>query len=426
MASRCRAFGVPALTTRRAETHVELRDGQSFAIAGLLDNLTQDNGAGIPILSKLPIIGNLFKSKSERAERTELMVLITPRLVRPLDPDEVPPLPTLPKRFLGAPGSGGIGEQIEGGAGLVDAPDIKAHGKDKKPATEAGPVRMSMRSRERFGSERGAVFVQVGIAMFVLVAFNVFVLDYGVMWIARGQAQAAADAGALAGAVARSYDDFDPTPSTSGEIAQLAKATAAANLIWNLPAAADVPSFGCPAGAPPGRCVRVDVYRDGTHGSTALPTIFGPLLGVNSQGVKATAIGFSGNGNATNCLRPLAFADDWFEQHNPLNQFNAYLEPRGTPLGTPDTYATPGSTISGFFGQRIDFDPISDALADPITHGMLVPLDFHGGGTAVDYQNDIEGCNGQLHAIGEQVPLMGSPGSLGGTSNDGHQRSDRG
>ena len=48
----------------------------------------------------MPIIGNLFKSKAERAERTELMVLITPRLVRPLDPDEVPPLPTNARPFL--------------------------------------------------------------------------------------------------------------------------------------------------------------------------------------------------------------------------------------------------------------------------------------------------------------------------------------
>jgi pilus assembly protein CpaC len=127
-------FRIPALTTRRAETNVELRDGQSFAIAGLLDNVTQDNGAAIPILSKLPIIGALFKSKSDSTERTELMVLITPRLVRPLDPDEVPPLPTLPKRFLGAPGGDGVGEQIEGGAGMVDAPDAKPAGKEKKPA----------------------------------------------------------------------------------------------------------------------------------------------------------------------------------------------------------------------------------------------------------------------------------------------------
>jgi pilus assembly protein CpaC len=96
-------FRIPALLTRRAETDVELRDGQSFAIAGLLNNVSQEDKAAVPILSKLPIIGNLFKSKSDRAERTELMVLITPRLVRPLDPDEVPPLPTRPKTFLPAP-----------------------------------------------------------------------------------------------------------------------------------------------------------------------------------------------------------------------------------------------------------------------------------------------------------------------------------
>jgi pilus assembly protein CpaC len=96
-------FRIPALLTRRAETDVELRDGQSFAIAGLLNNISQDDNAAIPILGRLPIIGALFRSKSDRAERTELMVLITPRLVRPLDPDEVPPLPTRPRSFLPAP-----------------------------------------------------------------------------------------------------------------------------------------------------------------------------------------------------------------------------------------------------------------------------------------------------------------------------------
>jgi pilus assembly protein CpaC len=96
-------FRIPALTTRRAETEVELRDGQSFAIAGLLDNVSQADSASIPFLSSIPIIGTLFKSKAERATRTELMVLITPRLVRALDPDEVPPLPTQPRDFLPAP-----------------------------------------------------------------------------------------------------------------------------------------------------------------------------------------------------------------------------------------------------------------------------------------------------------------------------------
>jgi pilus assembly protein CpaC len=96
-------FRIPALITRRAETDVELRDGQSFAIGGLLNNLTQNDTANIPFLSKIPIIGEIFKSRSERKERTELMVLVTPRLVKPLDPDEVPPLPTQPKKFLPPP-----------------------------------------------------------------------------------------------------------------------------------------------------------------------------------------------------------------------------------------------------------------------------------------------------------------------------------
>jgi pilus assembly protein CpaC len=100
-------FRIPALITRRAETDIELRDGQSFAIAGLLNNVSQGDGANIPFLSQIPIIGTLFKSKADRKERTELMVLVTPRLVRPLDPDEVPALPTDPGTFLAVPGSGG-------------------------------------------------------------------------------------------------------------------------------------------------------------------------------------------------------------------------------------------------------------------------------------------------------------------------------
>ena len=112
-------FRIPALTTRRAATDVELRDGQSFAIAGLLDNVSQDDQSAIPLLSKLPIIGTFFKSKAERQQQTELMVLITPRLVRPLDPDEVPPLPTRFKPI------------IKGGDG-------KGDNKDKKDQPKGG------------------------------------------------------------------------------------------------------------------------------------------------------------------------------------------------------------------------------------------------------------------------------------------------
>jgi len=113
-------FRIPALTTRRAETDIELRDGQSFAIAGLINNSSQNDNAAIPVLSALPIIGPLFKSKAERKERTELLVLVTPRLVRPLNPDDVPALPTMPGQFL--PPQEDLGAQLKGGGGVVDAP----------------------------------------------------------------------------------------------------------------------------------------------------------------------------------------------------------------------------------------------------------------------------------------------------------------
>src|SRR5262249_7572504 len=127
------------------------------------------------------------------------------------------------------------------------------------------------------------------------------------------------------------------------------------------------------------------------------------------------AIGLSGNGNATNCLRPIAFADDWTEVHNPINAFNA-SGGTGAPLATPDLYTRPAADVTADFCQRIDFNPRSDALTDPITHTLFVPLDLHGGATSVDYANDIEGCNGQLHRIGEQISLMASPASLAGTN----------
>lgn len=116
-------FRIPGLIVRRAETEVELRDGQSFAIAGLINNIAQSDAANVPFLSRIPIIGNLFKSRADRQARTELLVVITPRLVRPLDPDEVPSLPTLPGEFL--PPGDDIGEQLEGGGGTVDAPLIE-------------------------------------------------------------------------------------------------------------------------------------------------------------------------------------------------------------------------------------------------------------------------------------------------------------
>jgi pilus assembly protein CpaC len=98
-------FRIPALTTRRAETEVELRDGQTFAIAGLLNNIAQQDQAKVPGLGDLPILGTFFKSRANSAERTELMVLVTPHLVRPLQSPGDVTLPTKPDLFLPADGA---------------------------------------------------------------------------------------------------------------------------------------------------------------------------------------------------------------------------------------------------------------------------------------------------------------------------------
>jgi pilus assembly protein CpaC len=93
-------FAVPALSTRRAETEIELKDGQSFAIAGLIDNRLTENASKIPGLGDIPIIGKLFRSRSVNKSKTELLVMVTPKLVKPLAPGQVPTMPDFKKPFL--------------------------------------------------------------------------------------------------------------------------------------------------------------------------------------------------------------------------------------------------------------------------------------------------------------------------------------
>ena len=78
---------LPAFTTRKASTTVQLFDGQSFAIGGLMKNNVTGNVNAFPILGELPIIGALFRSTSFQTDRSELVFVITPRLVKPLPPD---------------------------------------------------------------------------------------------------------------------------------------------------------------------------------------------------------------------------------------------------------------------------------------------------------------------------------------------------
>ncbi|RMH36875.1 MAG: type II and III secretion system protein family protein [Nitrospirae bacterium] len=78
-------FTIPAITTRRASTVLELADGQSFAIAGLLQDNIRETIAKYPVLGDIPILGTLFRSTQFQKNETELIIIVTPRLVKPLD-----------------------------------------------------------------------------------------------------------------------------------------------------------------------------------------------------------------------------------------------------------------------------------------------------------------------------------------------------
>ena len=97
-------FTVPAISTRRAETEIELKDGQSFGIAGLLDNRATVQLSKIPGIGDIPILGNFFRSRSINRSNSELMVLVTPRVVDPVQantPSALPP--ASPIKFLETP-----------------------------------------------------------------------------------------------------------------------------------------------------------------------------------------------------------------------------------------------------------------------------------------------------------------------------------
>ena len=109
---------VSALTTRRAETTIELASGQSFAIAGLLQEDFQDAVRQIPYFADVPIFGELFKSESFRSAETELIIVVTPYIVQPVDSPEMP-LPTDP---------------------LTKTPVDLAHKRERKPSANLSRV----------------------------------------------------------------------------------------------------------------------------------------------------------------------------------------------------------------------------------------------------------------------------------------------
>ena len=137
-------FLIPALKTRRAKTGVELRDGQSFALAGLMDNNEITTLSKIPVLGDIPVLGTLFRSKSFQKNETELMFIVTANLVKPVNRDDLPQMRGMDGLKNGSPlGLEPKGTEIQGKTGFSitgqQTESVPAEPKAVEPEKPADP-----------------------------------------------------------------------------------------------------------------------------------------------------------------------------------------------------------------------------------------------------------------------------------------------
>ena len=131
-------FVIPGLRTRRAKTGIELRDGQSFALAGLLDNNETQTFSKIPVVSDIPVLGALFKSKSFQKSETELMFIVTATLVKPVNRDDLPQMRGVDGLKNGSPlGIEPKGDEIQGKTGF----SVTGQNSDSPAATPVEPAK---------------------------------------------------------------------------------------------------------------------------------------------------------------------------------------------------------------------------------------------------------------------------------------------
>lgn len=276
-------------------------------------------------------------------------------------------------------------------------------------------------------SERGAILLHVAIAMVTLIAVNTFVVDYGVMWVARRQAQNAADAGALAGAVAMAFDPEGWTDrSETGPARLAAYQVARTNEIWGeapaLNIATDVfftdqPAAQCRDDDGNARCIRVNVYRNQER-NNALPAVFGIIVGLTGQGVRATATARVAVADGTDCIKPTAIPDKWRDVHDTtaptapaetwtqFDNFETHSQNGNswTPLADPDVYVAPSESDPG-----TGFSVTNDVGMELVLAEMQPGVVSAGGVAAVHlpgelgFRDSIKQCNGIPVVIGDAL-----------------------
>ncbi|HEY3441786.1 MAG TPA: pilus assembly protein N-terminal domain-containing protein [Paludibaculum sp.] len=135
-------FNIPALATRKVTTEIELSDRQSFAIAGLLDNRMTETLSKVPGLGDIPILGQLFRSRSTSKNKSELLVLVTPEIVRPIPVGQPTPELSFPGQLI-----------KEGASSVPRTPGTETTGVQQIPARKTMPIEV-LREEKRLEKEQ--------------------------------------------------------------------------------------------------------------------------------------------------------------------------------------------------------------------------------------------------------------------------------
>jgi hypothetical protein len=292
--------------------------------------------------------------------------------------------------------------------------------------TEVRPV-------ERLATERGTILVQVSVAMLALLALSAFVFDYGVMWASRGQAQNSADAGALSGAIALAFDNPDDQDAARAK----AKAVALQNQVWKSQpdvTDADITFPECPPLSPglPDTCVKVDVYRNQRANGKPLPTFFARLVGITTQGVRATATAQVMAGDSAKCVKPFAVPDKWIERNptvapwdadSAFQRFQMTGPNKGAVLDPADEYIPPGEPNHSGFTVEADYGTLMTLKwggpQDAIRPGWFFPVVINPteGPGGDNFRDNISTCDPTV--IGPGTLLESEPGAMIGPTSQG-------
>jgi hypothetical protein len=275
--------------------------------------------------------------------------------------------------------------------------------------------------------ERGMSLVFVTMTFMAVLTATTLAIDIGMFMNARSQAQNAADAGALAGAVALAYNSYTDR-SVTGPAVQGAINTAKTNLV-DREAVSVLPSdvtFPLDPQGQPNR-VAVQVFRTGAR-ENPVRTLMGRLFGVDRVDIVASATAEASAANAETCVKPFTIPDRWTEKQSgtwdPDDTFDLYAS-KNKQLANPDVYVAlkgdndPNTDYTGYNADRdrglqLILKANNDSKVSPSFYN---PWALPGRGGAADYREDIATCNSTKLKIGDLMEA--EPGNMVGPTKQG-------